>query len=524
VRDQSILREPAYNPPVPTTSEPIWVTPALLTDAAMYAGLAVLLAVLSLAAPPPRRRGLAVLAAMAVLMLGGLWLLFEFGPRLGIGTPYDIAREALLALLAVAVIRSAVLFVAHIVLGRFRVPHILVDALFMLGLIAYAIYRLNAVGLNLAGIVTTSAIVTGALAFSAGETLSNLWAGVSLQIENTLRIGDWVRFDDKIGQVVSIRWRSMAIATPANETFVVPNSALMKDRIVVLGRAGEAPAPWRRQLTFQVDYEFAPARVVQVITDALRRCEIPNVTQDPPPLCMCAEFQDSGILYRAIFFLKQIDKIGETDSAVLVTIYAALQRENMPIPFPQQVVEIKRRSGTAEASAELDLRTKVLGALELFGVLTQAERDTVAAGLHKLPYASNDIVFRKGESADSLCILARGHVRIMDEDARGRRMPLAELAAPDYFGEMGLLTGQPRRATIIATDDVLCYGLDKAAFDAVLKARPEIAEALGHVLARRQADTDATLKAAGADAKSRGAMGGAMEIVHRIRQFFGLPG
>ena len=490
----------------------------------MYAGLAVLLAVLALAAPAPRRRGLPALAAMAVIMFGGLWLLGEFGRGLGSGTPYDIAREALLALLAVAVIRSAVLFVAHIVLGRFRVPHILVDAVFMLGLIAYAIYRLNAVGLNLAGIVTTSAIVTGALAFSAGETLGNLWAGVSLQLENTLRIGDWVRFDDKVGQVVSIRWRSMAIATPYNETFVVPNSALMKDRIVVLGRAGEAPAPWRRQVTFQVDYEHPPARVCQVITDALRRCEIPNVTDDPPPLCLCAEFQDSGVLYKAVFHLRQIDKISETDSAVLITIFAALQRQNMPIPFPQQVVEIKRRSGAVEESAEREMRTAVLGTFELFGVLTQSERDAVAAGLRRLPYATNEIVFRKGESADSLCILARGHVRIMDEDAGGRRMPLAELSAPDYFGEMGLLTGQPRSATVVATDDVLCYGLDKASFDAVLKARPEIAEELGHVLARRQADTDARHKAAGTDTKSRSAVSGALEIVRRIRHFFALPG
>ena len=174
----------------------------------------------------------------------------------------------------------------------------------MLGLIAYAIYRLNAVGVNLAGIVTTSAIVTGALAFSAGETLRNLWAGVSLQLENTLRLGDWVRIDDKVGQVVSIRWRSMAIATTANETFVVPNSALMKDRVVVLGRAGEAPALYRRRrVTFQADYEHAPAKVIQVITEALRALARSRTSPaTPAPFCVCKEFQDSGILYTAIYF------------------------------------------------------------------------------------------------------------------------------------------------------------------------------------------------------------------------------
>jgi small-conductance mechanosensitive channel/CRP-like cAMP-binding protein len=505
-------------------SETIWVTPELLSDAALFTGLAVLLAVLAFAAPPRRRRGLITLAVMAVVMLAGLWALGEYGRRLGGGTPYDIAREALLALLAIAVIRSAVLFIAHIVFGRFRIPHILVDALSMLGMIAYAIYRLNAVGVNLAGIVTTSAIVTGALAFSAGETLGNLWAGVSLQLENTLRLGDWVRIGDRVGQVVSIRWRSMAIATSANETIVIPNSALMKDRVVVLGRAGEVPALYRHSVSFQADYEDAPSKVIQVITDALQRCENPNVARMPAPYCVCKEFQESGILYTAIYYPLDIGAITTTDSDVLVTVYAALQREGIPIPFPQQVVEIKRRSGAQETNAEQSARSEVLDQVELFGVLTQPEREAVAAGLRRLPYATNDILFRKGESADSLYILARGCVRIMDEDASGRRMALAELSAPNYFGEMGLLTGQPRGATVVAKEDVLCYRLGKSAFDAVLKARPEIADSLAHMLARRQAENDATLRALDAEARAKRAVGGALEIVRRIRQFFALPG
>lgn len=508
---------------MPPMNETNWVTPELITDAAMFASLAVVLALLSFAAPRERRGGLLGLGLFALLMLGGLWLLGEFGRRLGSGAPYDIAREALLALLAVAVIRSAILFVAHIVFGRFRVPHILVDVLFMLGVIAYAIFRLNAVGVNLAGIVTTSAIVTGALAFSAGETLGNLWAGVSLQIENTLRIGDWVRIDDRVGQVVSIRWRSMAIATASNETIVVPNSMLMKDRIIVLGRSGEVPALYRRSVPFRLDYDHAPARVVQVITEALRRCEITNVATAPPPFCICHAFEDDGVVYRAVYHLIDIGAILTTDSDVLVAVYAALAREGMAIPYPQQVVELKRRSPAGEARTEQASRVAVISQLELFRMLTEEERASVAGGLRRLPYASGDIVFRKGESADSLYILANGSMRVMDEDAQGRRTPLAELRAPDCFGEMGLLTGQPRGATVIASEDSLCYRLNKSTFDATLKARPEIAEGLAQLLARRQAENDATLKAMDSDSRAKRAVGGALDMLRKIRHFFALP-
>ncbi|HVF64713.1 MAG TPA: mechanosensitive ion channel family protein [Casimicrobiaceae bacterium] len=503
-------------------SPAIPVSEELLNDASVFTAIAVALALLAFLAPPERRRGLVVLAAGAVIMLTGLFALQSFGATLGSGAAYDIAREALFALLAVAVIRAIVLFVARVLLGGLRVPHILVDAVFVLGIIAYGIYRLNAVGVNLAGVVTTSAILTGALAFSANETLGNLWAGVSLQLENTLRIGDWVRIDDKVGQVVSIRWRSMAIATSDNETFVVPNSQLMKDRVVVLGRAGETHALLRRGVLFQVDYDHAPSAVIAVIDEALDRCEIPLVARSPAPFCVCVEFQDSGILYRAVYFLTNIAEMLRTDSMVLTAIYAALARRGMPIPFPQQVVEVKRRS-REQAQAETSTRTAALAPIELFDVLTDEERTSVAAGLKRLPYAVNDVIFRKGEAADSLYILARGRVRIMDDDAKGHRTPLAELSAPAYFGEMGLMTGQPRRATIISDGDVLCYGLGKSTFDAIVKGRPAIVDALGQVLARRQAENDATLKAADDKARGRHAASGAGEIIRRIKQFFALP-
>ena len=504
---------------------PIWVDAVMLTDAALFAGLAAVLALISFAAAAPRRRGMVGLAAVAAVALAGLWVLATYGVRLGSGAPYDVVRETLLGVLAIAVIRSTVVFLTRVVLGRLRVPQIMVDVVFMLGMIAYAIYRLNAVGVNLAGIVTTSAIVTGALAFSAGDTLGNLWGGLALQLENTLRIGDWVRVEDRVGQVVSIRWRSMAIATSANETIVVPNAKLMKDRVIVLARAGETHALYRTSVPFTVDYEYPPARVIAVINEALSRAEIPNVARSPAPFCVCSQFAESGVVYSAMYFPLDLGALHYTDSDVLVAVYAALQRASMPIPLPQQVVDIKRPSRLREAqAAEQKARVDVLEHLELFGVLVDGERQAVATELRRLLYAAHDIVCRKGEAADSLYILARGRVQIVEQDATGKRMELAQLAAPAYFGEMGLLTGQPRGATVIAAEDVVCYQLGRAGFDAIIKARPEIADALAHVLSRRQAENDARLKALDAAARAKHAQGGAHDMLRRIRHFFALPG
>ena len=119
--------------------------------------------------------------------------------------------------------------------------------------------------------------------------------------------------------------------------------------------------------------------------------------------------------------------------------------------------------------------------------------------------------------------MAQGHVEIIRErDKGGLAVKLATLEAPAYFGEMGLLLGQPRIATVAAVDDALCYRLDKRGFDSILRGRPALAEALARILAERQAENDAKLQALDADARAEHAVGRTRELVRKIQQFFGL--
>ena len=197
----------------------------------------------------------------------------------------------------------------------------------------------------------------------------------------------------------------------------------------------------------------------------------------------------------------------------------------MEIPFPRQVILTSRtleakRQGAAHA--EQAARVEVLARLPLFATLTADERVALAAGLSEAPHFGGDIVSREGEVSDSMFILARGTVDILREgrDGAGGRTRLALLAAPDYFGEMGLLTGQARTATVIAQGEILCYRLDKSGFDAILRARPELADAVSRTVAERQAANDATMRELSEDARARQASGRASELVRRIQSFF----
>ncbi len=162
-----------------------------------------------------------------------------------------MAREALLLLVAIGFTRVILMFVFQGVLRRLAIPRILADVLIAVVLVVFALVRMKVVGVNLAGIITTSAVITGVIGFSLQETLGNLWGGIALQLDNTCRIGDWIRMEGMSGQVVGIRWRYTSIATNLGETVIIPNSQLIKNRVTVLGRRGDERIPSRRDVEFK---------------------------------------------------------------------------------------------------------------------------------------------------------------------------------------------------------------------------------------------------------------------------------
>jgi CRP-like cAMP-binding protein len=393
--------------------------------------------------------------------------------------------------------------------------------------IAFTLIRLDAVGVNLTSIIATTTVAGAAIAFAAQSTLGNLLGGISLQLDNTCRLGDWIEIEGVTGEVVGIRWRYTALATVYNVTIIIPNAHLMNNRVTLLGRRGDQRIPWRRPIEFGVGYEWTPGQVLAVVNAALERVTMPFVAAEPKAHCICAGFDASAIKYVVYYWLTDIGSYIITDSRVRVHVYAALGRAGMEIPISRSDLYLhsarslhETRSGHEQAS-----RVALLHSLELFAPLTDDERQALAAQLIPRRSPWGDVATKQGEPSDSLYSLARGQVGIF-RDAEGRarstRHRLATLSAPAYFGEMGLLTGQARTATIAAESEVLCYQLEKRGFEAIIRARPEMAEAISQTVAARAAANDATLASLSAEARARETGTRASEIVRRIRAFFGL--
>ena len=91
-----------------------------------------------------------------------------------------------------------------------------------------------------------------------------------------------------------------------------------------------------------------------------------------------------------------------------------------------------------------------------------------------------------------------------------------------FFGEMSLMTGSPRVASVIAKTDVECYRLDKEAFEEILLARPAIAEEVSQVLVARRVQLDSALQNLDEEAKHKEIHHQHSEVLATIKRFFGL--
>ncbi len=139
----------------------------------------------------------------------------------------------------------------------------------------------------------------------------------------------------------------------------------------------------------------------------------------------------------------------------------------------------------------------MLGEIPLFELLGETEKATLAELLESVRYRKGETIFRTGELGNSLFIIRTGRVRVLLEDDQGQRIVLGEGGPGELFGEVSLLDGGPRTASVIALTDVLALSLDRDDLLELITLRPTAALSLMTVMGRRQRANSGLLRGRG---------------------------
>ncbi|HSW84226.1 MAG TPA: mechanosensitive ion channel family protein, partial [Usitatibacter sp.] len=482
---------------------------------ALVMGLALL--VLRPADRASARNALVVLAVCTLATLAEALLASFVGVA-----PAAIAADISSVLAGVVIVRLATLFLFRpllpaIGLAPARIAEDIVTAVLYVG---WGLAWMRLSGMKPESLFATSAVVTAVVAFAMQDTLGNVLGGVLLQLDRSIRVGDWVQIAEVGGRVVEIRWRHTAVETRAGETVIFPNGWLIKNRFTVVG-SRSAPEPvWRRTIHMNVDLSAAPNEVCRVLEESVRNAAIPNVAASPAATAVMMDVGARSGSYNLRYWLTDPAADDPTDSMVRAHAIAALQRAGMKLgaPFQEQLdIRDDAEHRALEMQDEMRQRTEALARVELFALLSDAERASLAKHLVYAPFVAGDVMTRQGAVAHWLYLIVGGEAEVWLDTPAGRER-IATISAGGVFGEMGMMTGAPRTATVTARSDVICYRLDKAGFAEIIKARPDVTEGISKVLARRHDELVGRM-AAGMNAAPATRHD---DILARIRSFFGL--
>ena len=346
---------------------------------------------------------------------------------------------------------------------------------------------------DLTSLLATSAVISVIIGFALQETLGNIFAGLAMQLQKPFEPGDWIRFASHLGRVQGIGWRATRIVTRDNERLEIPNNLIAKDIVVNYTADGSVAD----NIFIGLPYEQPPNRVKEVLVQVLRHAH--GVAHHPEPEVFAVEYGESAIKYRLRFWLTDYGPQEQVRNAIISNVWYALRRQSIDIPFPISTVFLHQARGDQDVKAEQEHRLMAeLRQVDFLAELSDDELKMLLPNTRVHQFGNGEILMHQGDLGDYFHILRRGTVEVVAQGVNGSPIHIRDLKAPTFFGEIALLTGEPRNANIVARSDVEVLELNREAFTNLFRERPESLNEVSEVVARRISETRARVEAASA--------------------------
>lgn len=412
--------------------------------------------------------------------------------------------------------RSTFLVVVHALVTRrlgYRIPRILEDITQVAVFLGVALIALREAGVEPGSLLTTSALLTAVLGLSLQETLGNLFAGLAIQGERPFEVNDWIQFDEhrhRVGRVVEINWRATKLETSDRVVVTVPNGVLARAPITNFSR----PTPLvRRSIYVDVPFDAPPGRVAQVLEAAAALVE--DVVEHPPPNALVYEYTERGVRFWLRYYIVDYERREEISGAVFRNCWYAMAREGWEVPAARRRVQWEPSRKESGREKDLARRVDVLERVDLLAPLSSAARQRLAELSKILPFGTGELIVRQGDEGGEWFIIVEGQVTVEVDRGLGP-VQVAELGRGEFFGEMSLMTGEPRVATVRAARECELLVVRRSAFQAALAEEPEVLALISEVLAERRAMlSEQNLTESSARARDT-----APVLLARIRRFF----
>ena len=487
---------------------------------AIAAGLIVLIPLLS-----PAGKRLWFRAPLVFLLLAGA-LMFAYSVDDPDSIEHLPIRLTAVFFLGLSIARSLYLVLLHSVITRALggdVPRIVRDLVQAILYAGVAFNTLRAAGVELGSLLTTSALLTAVIGLSVQDTLGNLFSGLAIQAQRPFRVGDWIQYDDdvaRIGRVVEMNWRTTTVVTLDEVEITVPNSTLAKSALRNFSRPTKVA---RRHAFVEAPYSESPEHVMPELLESLRG--LSGVLRDPAPTVIVLDFNERGVRYEVRYYIDDFENRETIAGAVRERLWYALQRVGIEIPVPQRQVrlyDLTEERLEHEAEAAVRKRERALGGVDFLTVLPEQARHELAQHTHVRMYAPGEAIIEQGAEGEEFFVIERGET-VVEVSTGSQRQEVARLRRGQFFGEMSLMTGERRTASVRAATETVVLVIGKEALSAVLEKEPDLAEKISDVLAHRSQELlDAEGRKTTPDMAAAMVEAEKNQLLARVKRFFSI--
>lgn len=333
-------------------------------------------------------------------------------------------------------------------------------------------------GLNVPGLLAGAGIAGIVLGLAAQETLGNIFSGFAIYFGGQFKAGDWLQIGEHHAEIMEVNWRSTRLRTTDDVYLDIPNSSITKETLVNYTHPTRLHA---MRLEIGLDYDSPPTKVKEVLIEAAQMAQY--VSKERKPVVFLKDFAASSITYQIKFWMDDHSRLNETLSDIRTNLWYALRRHNISIPYPIQMemhYEMPAKKGT-----DRQLVREALSKVFFHECLSGPQVEQLVGCASLVDYGRGEQLILQGEDGSSMFIITEGRADVV-VDIGGAPRSVAQMDAGDCLGEMSLLTGEKRSATIVALTDMKVVELGKDTLAPIIAESPELLEKLSDMLARRR--------------------------------------
>lgn len=332
--------------------------------------------------------------------------------------------------------------------------------------------------LDISSILTTTTVLTAAVAFAMQTNIANIISGFYVQNDRNLRLKTWIALkeQDVVGEIVNVGLRYTTLKSLDNTRVMVPNNYIMQNIITNLGYS-DAYDRTRIVLKVGLGYDLPPEKAIAILTRILKQDK--DIVNDPPPLVRLRNFADSSIEYDLVYSLNDYRTCLVTRGNVLARIWYAITREGHSIPFPHR--EIITKTAREPFIADGESLLAIFRRTEILQSLSDEESRKLSERVHVRVFATGEEVVRQDGQGDSLFIVLQGELKVILDEAQ-----VGTLSTGEIFGEMSLLTGERRKATVAASTEVHLVEIRKEEIEPLIRSNAALLDRLSAILASRE--------------------------------------